>query len=113
MDAVERIFSLLKEKGIEQKAFAHMVGTTDKTISAWRCGRSKSYTKYFPQIAEALDTSVEYLLTGIEPKKEPTGCTDGLNADESALLDIFRGLSPEQQEFVVRIVQAAADQGKQ
>lgn len=60
----ERIFTLLKEKGIEQKEFAALVGTTDKTVSAWKTGRSKSYTKYLSKIASLLDTTVEFLLNG-------------------------------------------------
>lgn len=66
---LERIFSRLKEMGLEQKAFAQALGTTDKTVSAWKTGRSKSYTKYLPQIAKVIDMPVEYILTG--EKKEP------------------------------------------
>ena len=55
---------------MEQKQFASILGTTDKTVSAWRTGRSKSYTKYLPQIAEALGTTTEYLLTGNGPKQK-------------------------------------------
>lgn len=66
---LERIFYRLKEMGLEQKAFAQALGTTDKTVSAWKTGRSKSYTKYLPQIAKVIDMPVEYILTG--EKKEP------------------------------------------
>nr|WP_326189898.1 S24 family peptidase [uncultured Oscillibacter sp.] len=55
---------------MEQKQFASILGTTDKTVSAWRTGRSKSYTKYLPQIADALGTTTEYLLTGNGPKQK-------------------------------------------
>ena len=68
MDSIERIFSLLDEAGMEQKQFAMLLGTTDKTVSAWRRGRSKSYSKYITKIAEILDTTSEYLLTGTGPK---------------------------------------------
>lgn len=64
MDTLTRIFALLDEKGIEQKKFAVLLGTTDKTVSAWRTGRSKSYAKYISKIAEVLETTTEYLLTG-------------------------------------------------
>lgn len=70
MDLLTRIFELLDEAHMEQKQFALTLGTTDKTVSAWRTGRSKSYTKYLPQIAEALGTTTEYLLTGSGPKKK-------------------------------------------
>lgn len=41
--------------------------------------------------------------------KEPTVRDDGLTDGEQALLDLFRQLTPEQQEMVIRMVQAAAD----
>ena len=69
MDAVDRIFELVGEKFKEQKEFASALRVNDKTVSAWRTRRAKSYTKYLPQIAEALGTSTEYLLTGEGPQK--------------------------------------------
>ena len=69
MDAVDRIFELVGEKFKEQKEFASALRVNDKTVSAWRTRRAKSYTKYLPQIAEALGTTTEYLLTGEGPKK--------------------------------------------
>lgn len=58
----DRIFCLLKERGIEQKEFAQKIGASDKTVSAWKTGRAKSYTKYLAKIAEALSVPVEYLV---------------------------------------------------
>ena len=69
MDAVDRIFELVGEKFKEQKEFASAPRVNDKTVSAWRTRRAKSYTKYLPQIAEALGTTTEYLLTGEGPQK--------------------------------------------
>lgn len=69
MDAVDRIFELVGEKFKEQKEFASALRVNGKTVSAWRTRRAKSYTKYLPQIAEALGTTTEYLLTGEGPQK--------------------------------------------
>ena len=112
VDTVERIFDLLKQQGIEQKTFAVMLGTTDKTVSAWRCGRSKSYTKFLPQIADALNTSTEYLLVGTETKKMPATETDDGQAQKlaKALLEIgidVNKLSDAEISRVARIAAAA------
>lgn len=173
---VERIFKLLDEKGLEQKEFAKRIGTSDKTVSAWKTGRAKSYSKYLSQIAEVLDTSVDYLINGnteivrishdlpaqgsldelletgsnmaqvlfqrvrdfadgspsvkkqlnsptcslwyemsfydpaTESMEKPILLTeDGLSIEEKALIRTFRHLTSEQQEMVIRMVQAAAD----
>lgn len=41
--------------------------------------------------------------------KKPTVQDDGLSEAEQALMDQFRQLTPEQQDMVIRMVQAAAD----
>ena len=66
-----RVFTVLAEKGIGQKDFAEKLGTTDKTVSAWKTGRVDSFAsmKWLPKIAEVLGTTVEYLVSG--EKKEP------------------------------------------
>lgn len=97
-DIANRIFSLLKEKGIEQKEFAPLVGTSDKTISAWKKGRSSSYTKCLPRIAEVLGTTAEYLLTG--DKKEPTVKDDGLSKTEWDLVLAYRAASEDDRAVV-------------
>lgn len=107
MDTAERIFDLLDRSGMEQKKFAELIGATDKIVSKWRTSGLKSYRKYLPQIADVLGTTVEYLLTG--KKEEPTVQDDGLTEGERALMKQFRQLTPEQQDMVLRMVQAAAD----
>ena len=42
-------------------------------------------------------------------KTEPTVKDDGLTEAEQALMDLFRRLTPDQQDMVIRMVQAAAD----
>lgn len=71
MDTITRIFDLVDKIYPEQQAFAAAIGVSPKTVSVWKTGRGKSYTKYLPQIAEALYTSVEYLLTGKENSPPP------------------------------------------
>lgn len=94
---VERIFSLLKVKEIEQKEFAQLLGTTDKTVSAWKTGRSQSYTKYLPKISETLGTTVEYLLTGDEKKP----AAEDSSGREKEFVQLFEKLTPEQQDMVL------------
>lgn len=67
MDISQRIFELA-EKKYSQKEFAEVLGVKPQRISEWKRGLSNSYQKYLPQIAEALDTTTEYLLTGNGPK---------------------------------------------
>lgn len=105
---VERILAAAKQAGLDQKDLAKMIGVRQPTITEWKKGTTSSYTKYIVQIAEVTDTTVEYLLTGDE-NKQPTVQDDGLSEAEQALMGLFRKLSPDQQEMVIRMVKAAAD----
>ena len=102
IDSVVRIFELLDSARIEQKKFATLLGTTDKTVSAWRTGRSKSYTKYIPQIAEVLGTTTEYLLTGEGPKhkKKSVSNFDALSDEELRLIQAYRVADPHTQSLI-------------
>lgn len=96
MDTKTRIFELLDEKEIEQKALAAMVGVSSDTVSNWRVGKSNSYTRYLVQIAQALGTTSEYLLTGKESSPAPEG-------DE--LFEKFRELTPGEREDTLAYIE--------
>ena len=70
MDTVQRIFKLVDDKYREQRDFAADLNLDPTIPSRWRNGKSASYQKYLPQIAEALGTTTEYLLTGNGPKQK-------------------------------------------
>lgn len=102
MDTAGRIFELLDSMGMEQKKFASLIGVSPQKVSEWKSGKAKSYTKRIPQIADALDTTVEYLLTG---KKEPAPTNgDGLSPAKRKLLEAVDDLTDEQCEKLLGIV---------
>ena len=103
MDTAERIFYLLDQSGMEQKKFAELIGATDKIVSKWRTSGLKSYRKYLPQIAKALNTSVEYLLNGEEKSPPPTE-GGGLSPAKRELLAAVDDLSDEQCEKLLGII---------
>ena len=96
MDAVDRIFALVEQKYKEQKAFADEIGVAPSKVSEWKKRKAQSYTRYLPQIAAALDTTAEYILTGKEESPPPEG---GGLAQEFAR--IFDQLSPQAQNEII------------
>ena len=70
MDIVDRLFELVDKKFNEQQEFAALLGVDPTLPSRWRNRKSTSYQRRLPQIAEALGTTTEYLLTGTGPKKK-------------------------------------------
>ena len=98
MDIAGKIFELLDQKRIEQKEFAEQLGLSPARVSEWRKRTSKSYLKYLPQIAEVLNTSVEYLLTGEE--KKPAAAPS-----QPDVLVKFNALSPDGQKEVLAFIE--------
>ena len=100
LDIVDRIFELADKKYPEQRDFAQALHIQPPRVSEWRRRKSESYMKRIPQIAEVLETSVEYLLTGEE--KKPAG------QDASSKPDILQKLEmlpPEDQEEIHLLIE--------
>ena len=96
MDTRARIFELLDAKKIEQKSFAADVGVSEDTVSNWRRGVSKSYSRYLVKIAQVLGVTTSDLL-GEETQSSPPSKEDRLQA---ALAE----LSEDEREDVYRYV---------
>lgn len=95
MDTVDRLFALVDGKYREQKDFAAEIGVTPSKVSQWRMRITESYKKYLPQIAAALNTTTEYILTGETAARPQEG-------DE--LIDAIQGLTDEERRKVAEYV---------
>lgn len=97
MDILNRIKEMLMVQHKTQKELCDCLGLKQTAFSDWKQGRSKSYTKYLPQIAEFFGCSVDYLL-GKEQKKEAVQ-KDSLNEKQKdEIRHLFDQMSPDQQE---------------
>lgn len=105
MDIVDRIFELADKKYQEQRDFAHALNIAPQRVSEWRRRKSESYMKRLPQIAELLGTSVEYLITG--EKKAPAG--QEADGREKEYVQLFKKLTPEEQDLVIAQLQGVVD----
>lgn len=64
MSIGERIIQLRKQRNISQGQLAKMMHVTRQAVSKWENDLSSPDTVRLIQLAEALDTEVEYLATG-------------------------------------------------
>ena len=85
MTVNERIFRLMKENRITQTQLADALQITQSTIATWKQRGTIPPMNYALKLAEVLDTSVEYLITGQAPEEEYY--TD----DERKLITVSRG----------------------
>lgn len=122
MDIVDRLFTLVDEQFAEQKSFAAAIDVPAPRVSEWRKRKSASFQRCLPQIAEALGTTTEYLLTGEGPKKKAApAVSDSDTISEDDIKAAFWGgdkdLSQEDQDAmwgdVKRFAAFLAQQKKQ
>ena len=59
---LERITEVCKSKGVRQHELATAIGFDRSNISLWKMGKSTSYRKYLPEIANYLGVTVAYLV---------------------------------------------------
>lgn len=70
---VSRINGLLAEKGISKRVFYRDCGITSASYSLWNTGKTTPRMKNLEVIANYLETTTDYLLTGLgEKEKAPT-----------------------------------------
>ena len=61
MGTLDKIIEELKKRKKAQKALTTYLGIDDHAFTDWKAGRTNSYMKYLPQIAQFLGVSVDYL----------------------------------------------------
>lgn len=74
------------------------------TVYDWRNGRSESYKKYIPEIAEYFGVSADYLLGIGQKNKATTRHSDLINE----ALSIMNGLPKDRQDNAIALLRAMA-----
>ena len=112
--ALGRILSAgRKAVGLRQQDAADKVGVTFQNVSSWERGKSKIDIESLSALCELYGLSFVDTLLTITNKKPATGeANDGLSDAERGLIELFRLLTPDQQEMVIEMVQAAAKRQK-
>lgn len=95
----------MKEQRVSQQEICQYLNLTKQTFSDWKSGKSESYLKYLPQIAEYLDVSVDYLLG-----KTPSPEREDIPEDEKRLRDLLSQMSEEQLKTALKIISAIAEE---
>lgn len=119
---LERILSLIPRKPDgtfvhgAKKGFCEKVGLAPNTMTEWEAGRSRSYTRYLYQIAEAYGVSVEWLRGETDERSAaPEPENDELrellemlkNRPECRmLLSTVKGATKEEVEANVKLIEA-------
>lgn len=106
MDTINARIRIARErKGWSQTDLANKLGVKPQAVGQWESGLTMPRNKRLPHIADALDVSHDWLVTG---KAEDVNTT--LSTQEAALVELFRGLTEEQRGIAVRSLEAQKQQ---
>ena len=88
----ENIYALCKERGITPGGLCGELGFRRSVLSDLKNGRKKSLdTTTLMKIAEYFNVSVDYLLTGKETEKAPSGVDGRSVSDDGIKFALFGG----------------------
>lgn len=92
MNLGERIISLRKERSISQTELARRLNVSRQAVSKWEQGTSSPDTAKLIQLAEILETEVEYLATGIrpEPKSVVLNVVETVEKEKVVVQEVIR-----------------------
>lgn len=92
---VNRINALLAEKGIQKQDFYRDCGITSASYSLWNTGKTTPRMKNLEAIADYLNTTTDYLLTGLGQKEK----TPTLESEQMRLEGTYLRLAQGAQEL--------------
>lgn len=90
-----------RAKNISMKELGKIVGVSEGAISHYELGQRQASYEMLLKIGEALDVSVSYLLGVEEPR-----LTGGTSPEKQAILDAVDGMSAEQLQKLLKIIEA-------
>lgn len=90
MTISERMFKTMDEKGKMAASLCKILNVNTSQTSSWKNRNSDPPARYIKQIADFLEVSVEYLLTGEDTSTK-------LSSLEAEIIYLFRQLPPEKQ----------------
>ena len=99
----ERVKSLCKAKGVSQKFVSETTGHGAYFLNDIWLGKRNASVSDLEKIASALATTPAYL-TGETDDPAPADNPEELSPEEKELLELYRSVSPENQELFRNII---------
>lgn len=99
-------------RGISQADLARCLSVEPEQINAYESGTSRVAAAQLFQISEAMDVPVTAFFEGmgVTPESGPTGSQKVLSAREAQMLSHFKRMSDRQQDAVLSMAHAMAEQ---
>ena len=93
----DRTYSLLAQKHLTAAGMSNAIGINPANATQWQRRKTDPPAKYIVQIANYLDVSPLYLLTGEE---QPQDIFNSMTEDEARILQKYRSLDEDGKDAV-------------
>jgi transcriptional regulator with XRE-family HTH domain len=103
-DIGERIAAARRAREWTQGDLAAQVGVSRSAVAQWETGRAGQVTANLSRIAEVLEVGIEYLMHGAEQRAP----REAINAEETAMLRLFRDCGPDDRQILLRTARRLA-----
>ena len=102
LNTFDKIDFLLKQNKKKQIDLTNFLGVSKATYSSWKSGRTASFHKHLPLIAEFLNVTTDYLLAGSDKAVPPKPFN--ITEDEKRLIAAYRNQSEEGKKMVRKLL---------
>lgn len=104
----ERIKLLVEESGKSYQELEKITGIKKSSLQRYASGATaKIPLDVIEKLSKAFNVSQEYLMGWSEDGKENSPSEPELTEEERVLLDLFRRVPEDQQQIVLKMIQAA------
>lgn len=86
MSIADRVFDLLKKSGKNQTDIARLLNVRPTTVSEWKSGKYEPTVAHCVTLAEFFGVSLDYLITGREPRGAPVQQIIGNNNNNNTAI---------------------------
>lgn len=106
----DRIFELIKERGLTQKEFSRRTDIAESTISDWKRRGANPASEKLLIISQVLEVSVEELLSGVKKTGERGASVDyrviADGSEEGIILEMFDELDRRNKDQLLGYLKA-------
>lgn len=99
---ISKVENLINEKGWKKAYFCRLFNHSRTWIDDWKRGRGLPDENVLQEIADKLNTTVEYLTDKSEQKNKPSAnLAESLSKEDAEVLKLFRQLSADGQKIAM------------
>lgn len=107
LDTLHKILDLMWKNGISDAELCSRAHINKSAVTDWKKGKTKSYMRYLPEIAEVLGTTVSYLKDETNTKeKQSSSPSEDISEERKELHSLIDRLPPERRQEAAEILKS-------